>query len=190
MMRAALCASVVAALAVSGASASVGDLPGNGVVAAESRFTAEPQYYVTPVVVAKGEAAPEGERFAEIAAALDEGPAATTVTTPQPAPAASFPHDVVPGAGGYQMKPGMLFNPGYYHPPQLPFRFPSYPYDNPSYTPFPSNWNVMLPKPWRSDALNIYSDGGRYMQNMQHFDSYPTGGSFAGGVQQTQLQTL
>lgn len=185
MMRAALCAAAVVAVAAAGPAAGQ-SLPQNNVrlVAAESRFAEEPSYYVTPVVVEKGEAAPEGHRFAELALAAEE----TADPAPAPAQAPHFPHDVVPGAGGYQMKPGTLFNPGYYHPPPLPFRFPSYPYDNPSYTPFPSNWNVRLPKPWRSDALNIYSDGGRYMQNMAHFDSYPTGASAYGGGQQVQQQ--
>ena len=188
MIRAAICAAVVAA-AVAVEPAAGQHLPQNNVhaVGAESRFAEEPSYYVTPVVVEKGASAPEGERFAELAASADEQAESTVAAEATPAPAQHFAHDVVPGAGGYQMKPGMLFNPGYYHPPPLPFRFPSYPYDNPSYTPFPSNWNVMLPKPWRSDALNIYSDGGRYMQNMAHFDSYPVAGANAGMQTQAQL---
>lgn len=178
-VRAAICAALVAAVAVTAQD----ELPTNDMraVADGSRFAEEPAYYVTPHMVDASEmgAPPAAEQQATDdepapgAARMYSAPTAEEMRLAEVHPLRVSHADVVPGAGGYRLKPGQLFNPGYYHPPPLPFRFPSYPYDNPSFTPFPSMWPVQLPKAWRSDALNIHSDGARYMQNMEHFDHYP-----------------
>lgn len=83
---------------------------------------------------------------------------------------------------GYKLRPGASTPPGYYFPPTMPYRFPSAPYDNPSYTPFPGMWNTPLPPPWRSDPLQINSDGARYLTHMSHYDYYPMGAGAAGGA--------
>jgi len=71
--------------------------------------------------------------------------------------------------------PGISPPAGNYYPPVLPYRFPSYPYDNPSYSPYATMLFVPLPPPWRSDALNILSDGGRYIQDMAHYETFHGG---------------
>jgi len=90
----------------------------------------------------------------------------------------SISGDTVQYHAGFQapLHHGPSYAPGNYWPPQTPYRFPSFPFDNPSYTPWPSMYPVPLPPAWRTDPLNIHSDGARYLQNMQVYDSYGGGG--------------
>ena len=86
-----------------------------------------------------------------------------------------FANDIVAAQAGFQagmMGGGPTYAPGYYFPPRRPYRFPSFPYDNPSYTPMQSMYPVTLPPAWRSDAFNINSDGARYLENMEKYDFY------------------
>ena len=89
-------------------------------------------------------------------------------------PQLPFSGDIVAGQGGFQqgLVGGRNFAPGYYWPPPTPYRFPSYPYDNPTYSAVPSMYPVALPPAWRSDPFATHSDGARYLENMQKYDFY------------------
>eukprot|EP01006_Ploeotia_vitrea_P015312 TRINITY_DN43355_c0_g1_i2.p1 TRINITY_DN43355_c0_g1~~TRINITY_DN43355_c0_g1_i2.p1 ORF type:complete len:175 (+),score=82.10 TRINITY_DN43355_c0_g1_i2:263-787(+) len=90
------------------------------------------------------------------------------------------------GVQGPNYKLKMLNNappmmaPGQYYPPGLPYRYPAAPYDNPTYSAFPSMVMMPLPAPYRSDPLNRLSDGGHYAENMQKYDHFQTNGVDAG----------
>ena len=128
-------------------------------VGTDSRFREEPTYhskeavqYDTPEIV------DNEPRFMQ-----------TSESSESSVPAPTNPDQ----AGNAALKPGNNFKPGNYFPPTLPYRFPSHPYDNPSYTPFPAQYAVPQPPAWRSDALETHSDGARYLENMSKYDYYP-----------------
>jgi hypothetical protein len=163
-------------------------------VGALSQFEREPAYYseeesrLTPMMAApfeveRVEPATEEElmasawsgamRFAQLhgsGSSSDSGSGSSAAS--ESSAAASVNEALIDGDPGFALDARRGFPPGHYWPPPMPYRFPSYPYDNPTYSPWPSMFSVPLPPPWRSDALNINSDGARYLQNMERYDYF------------------